>query len=162
MKKSYTPALGLVVSVIVGFIIGIILLISARSVRAEELPLYPEDSQHALMVYEIGVESKVIIDTNIELTFKNTYMEDGNILTEGEFVVSPKHEVIVIKVEYVLVNKDKQIIKVLSVISKVNGKNVIEFSRTYPYSPDYEYCVFHVRLLQKVRGGTLHVISTFS
>ena len=113
------------------------------------------------MVYEIGVESKVIIDTNIELTFKNTYMEDGNILTEGVLTTNPKYEVIAIKVEYVLVNKDKQIIRVLTIVSKVNAKNVIKFSHTYPYSPDYEYCVFHLMLLQKVRGGTLYVISTF-
>jgi len=131
------------------FIIAVTLLSFAHDIYSEELPLYPKNRQYALHEYEIGVETRVATNINMEFTFKNTVdlMKDWSASTEGTFIIEPEYKVMFIKVHYVLVNKDKKVVRVVFVLNQGESENIIKFSCTYPYSPDYEYCVFHIMLL---------------
>ncbi len=136
-------------------IIVVITLTLIYNIYAEELPLYPEDREYALGIYEIGVENTIITDSGLEITFKNTHMGDGTVLTNGTFVIDPIYRVKMIVAQYVLVNKDKRVVRVLNIVNDKSGKNIVRFSHTYPYTPDYEYCVFHIKFdVEIIEGGS--------
>jgi len=125
------------------FIIVLVLL-TIFDAYAEELPLYPENRQYSLMTYEIGVETTVVTDVDVEFTFINFYKDNKKVLTKGVFIIDPIYRVEFLKVQYVLVNKDKRIVKVIDLLNDKSRKNIVRFTHVYPYSPDYEYCVFHI------------------
>lgn len=145
-------------------LVSIALLINAYSI---ELPLYPKDKHHALSPFEIGVEERIVADKHIEFTFKNTLEENDIVLTEGIFVIAPDLTVDTIQVQYILVNNDKQIVRVVDVLDEENPDNLIRFSVTYPYDTEYEYCVFHIKVMlnkidqQEVIDNNMHTSRTF-
>jgi len=115
------------------------------------LPLYPAETEHTLDTYEIGVETIVPAD-NMEFIFENTMMPDNTISTKGIFVVYPDYQVISINVKFVIVNKNKRIVKIVPILNQSNPDNAMKFISTYPYSPDYELCTFHIEVILNYLG----------
>ncbi len=122
------------------------LFLSVHRAYGSELQIYPKDKHHTLQSYEIGVEHKVKTNSHVAFVFKNT-LEGKTATTEGEFRVAPKYKVKAIIVTLVLINLDKRVVNKVPLIAARDGGNIYKFSIPYPYTPDYEYCVFNVKLL---------------
>jgi hypothetical protein len=104
---------------------------------------YPPEKYDNLIPFEIG--KGIIEDLSFfKFYYENTYT-DKTITTSGYIEINPKYKIDALLIQYVLVDKDMNIVRVVDLFDSVTSENSQFFSATYPYNPDYEFCAFHVK-----------------